>query len=300
MVSPLEVAPKLRSDLELEERQRVLRRVAGLGVFAWTSFVLSDFYVSGLLAGGRNLAWLLGFRAAGTLIGAGAYVAVSRPHASAAMLDAIEVLLFVTAGVLVSLGAIRFGGIASPLVQGVSLVALVRAVLPSSGWRILCISGLTALSFPAVMGLAAIVVPEIRAQWTSMDRLAVFGNNYIFVLMGTGIAAYVGHIQWRARRELAQARRLGSFRLLLPIARGDIGELWLARQESLGRDVALRILREEPPKIARRWRASSARLRPRAGSSTPTRSGSSISVPATTASSSSRWSSFGVWTWRPS
>jgi serine/threonine-protein kinase len=245
-----------RDDWELDERRRTLRRLLGAGVVAWTAFAASDLFASIFIAHGRHLAWLLGFRAAGTLIAAACYLAVARPDVSKRVLDAVEVAVFVAAGVLLSLMAIPFGGIVSPLIQGVSVVALVRAILPSHGRRTLVSAGLTALSFPVVMAVAAALLPPIEAQWRSRETFLAFCNNYLFVLLGTAIGAYAGHMQWRLRRELGKARRLGSYRLTMQMARGVRGELWLARQESLGRDVVLKLLHESganDPEAVRRF-----------------------------------------------
>ena len=236
------IAPATRTDHELAERRRLLRRFVALGVVAWTAFAVSDLFASLVVAHGRHLAWLLGFRVAGSLMGFGAYLIVARPSSPAWLLDAVEIFLFASGGVLVSVMAIPFGGIASPLVHGVTVVAMVRALLPTEGVRTLAIAGMVALSFPAVMGVAAFFVPALATQWHDREALALFVNNYIFVVLATGIGAYAANIQWRVRRELYEARRLGQYRLKAPIARGDVGDLWLARQESLGRDVALKVL----------------------------------------------------------
>ena len=209
---------------------------------AWTAFAISDLFASLVVAHGRHLAWLLGLRAAGTLAGTGAYLIVRRPTTPPWLLDAVEIFLFTSGGVLVSVMAIPFGGIASPLLHGVTVIAMTRAILPSHGRRTLAIAGVVALSFPLVMAIAAPFVPAIAAQWHDRVSVVAFVNNYLFVALSTGIGAYAAHIQWRVRRELYEARRLGQYRLKAPIARGDVGDLWLARQESLGRDVALKVL----------------------------------------------------------
>ncbi len=236
------IAPATRGDHELAERRRLLRRFVALGVVAWTAFAVSDLFAALVVARGRHLVWLLGFRAAGSLVGVASYFIVARKTAPAWVLDAVEIFLFTSGGVLVSMMAIPFGGIASPLLHGVTVIAMMRALLPSHGSRTLAIAGLVALSFPLVMGAAAPFVPAVAAQWNDRAAVVAFVNNYIFVVLATGIGAYAAHIQWRVRRELYEARRLGQYRLKAPIARGDVGDLWLARQESLGRDVALKVL----------------------------------------------------------
>jgi eukaryotic-like serine/threonine-protein kinase len=236
------IAPATRVDHELAERRRLLRRFVFLCLLGWTAFAASDLFASLVVAHGRHLFWLLGLRLAGSLVCGGVYLLVKSPTASVWLLDAIEIFLFTSGGVMVSVMAIPFGGIASPLLQGVTVVAMVRALLPSEGSRTLAIGGTVALSFPLVMGVGAFFLPALAAQWHDRESVVAFVNNYIFVVLATGIGAYAANIQWRVRRELYEARRLGQYRLKAPIARGDVGDLWLARQESLGRDVALKVL----------------------------------------------------------
>ncbi len=75
----MSTAVSTRREQELGERRRLLRRLLGAGVVAWTAFAASDLFASLLVAKGRHLVWLLGLRAAGVCFGAGCYGVLARP-----------------------------------------------------------------------------------------------------------------------------------------------------------------------------------------------------------------------------
>jgi hypothetical protein len=115
------------------------------------------------------------------------------------------------AALLVSLGAVLCGGIASPLAQGVGIVTLVRAILPAPWTRALPISIVCALMFPSTLGIASMFVPQVRTQMHS-PAVLTFLQTSMFLMLSAVIAAAGSHMQWAARREVDEARRLGAYR----------------------------------------------------------------------------------------
>jgi serine/threonine-protein kinase len=70
-----------------------------------------------------------------------------------------------------------------------------------------------------------------------------FASNYVFVIASSFIGMVSGHTMWSAQEQLYKARRVGRYRLQAPIGKGGMGDVWLAWDLSLRRNIALKILR---------------------------------------------------------
>lgn len=126
----------------------------------------------------------------------------------------------------------------------ISVVMLVGAVLSAAPWRAaMRFLLLNALSFPIIMALAAAFSPAMRAQWSDTPTVLAFVSNYIFVLASGVVGAVASHTVWAAHQQLYQARKLGRYRLEARVGAGGMGEVWLAWDDVLRRNIALKILR---------------------------------------------------------
>lgn len=241
----------LPEQLDLEQRRATLRRFLEVGIVGWTAFLVADFYVSH--AYHAPLEYLVALRFAGTSIGTLAYVIVRSRDVPEMTLAMVEWVVFIAAGVLVSLSAIASGGIASPVAPGVGLVIIVRALLPAPLSRALAMSLLTAWTFPIVMMLASLASPTLTKQLHSASA-STFTLSSILLVMIAVVTSVGARMKWDAKPE-QETRRLGAYRLVSQIGTGGMGEVWLARQLPLDRPVALKLLHkrvvEEPGAIRR-------------------------------------------------
>jgi serine/threonine-protein kinase len=128
---------------------------------------------------------------------------------------------------------------------GILLVAVTRASLMPSHWRrAATVTMACAATWPATLALASLRMPEVRAQWSSSTALGDFAYGMLFTLGAIAICSAGSHMLWAARQQVHEARRLGNYRLKMRIGGGGNGDVWVARQDPLGRDVALKVLKD--------------------------------------------------------
>jgi serine/threonine-protein kinase len=234
-----------RRNQEDEDQRSALRRLLLIALIAYPSFALADVLGAYNLHALGSLPFVLGVRALGTCILVAVFLVVRRRGVSRRVLAACDYFIFACGGLFLSLQAIVMGGLQSRFILGVMTVAFARATLiPSRFWRALGVGMLAALTFPLVMAAAAPFDAAVRAQWASPAAVGGFLYDFI-VLAGAVVLGSVGsHLGWKARRQVMEARKLGSYRLKARIGSGGNGDVWLARQDPLGREVALKVLKE--------------------------------------------------------
>lgn len=243
MVDNVRVASTTISDLGAETDRRVVVRAMSAGLWIWPSFALLDAYMCFVAYPGAPFALFVTYRVVIELVFLAGFLASRRETTDQRGLFRWQRLTYVATALTIALMAIPLGGIRSPYMHGISIVALVGAALVPTHWRraLPTFSGI-GLAFPLVMGIGAAASPIARAEWVTAEALIVFGSNYVFVLASSALGVILGHMVWSAQQ---QARNLGSYQLEELLGRGGMGEVWRARHLLLARRAAIKLIRPE-------------------------------------------------------
>jgi len=225
-----------------------LRMFLQIACFAWPALLLADWVV---------VTWLepvplwhfLALRASMLPVFAVGLRALSQVRLpTPQQLDLLDLGIFFLGTVAVSFMCLKFRGIESPYAVWILVLMIARAATRADHWhRGLVSYVLQALSFPLVCGLAARLSPRIEAQFGNAQAVAIFGLYSLMLIVSAGVLVATGHTLWAVRREAYAARHLGLYKLEYPLARGAMGEVWVAHHHGLKRNVALKLLKSDRP-----------------------------------------------------
>ncbi|HEY5242260.1 MAG TPA: hypothetical protein VIJ22_12365, partial [Polyangiaceae bacterium] len=181
----------------VEERRAAYERLLFIAMFAWPPFGALDVLAAHHWHHEQSVPGVITLRVIGAVLLVVAYGAVRWGSLGPTALTILDVSICVLLGTFISIIGVEHGGIGSRDFAGIMLLVVARTALVPSHWRrtLLTVGG-SALTWPAVMAVESMFVPDLRAQWSG-QAAGDFVYGALFVLGAVAMCTAGGHAQWR-------------------------------------------------------------------------------------------------------
>jgi eukaryotic-like serine/threonine-protein kinase len=241
-----------RASAEVTDFVEGIRRASAIGSIAYAAFAAVDILLYFVAYDKASLDRLILYRITGDGILFGWFFYTRATHATLRSMVASTALVLSMTVVLIALIATQLGGLKSSYIPSTSFYFVAIAVLVPSPWkRVVAILVPILVTFIVTISIATrITHPE---QWHDREIVTQFLVAEFIQVSLLAFAAISSHLLWASRAQLYRARRLGRYRLQAPLGTGGMNEVWLARDDTLGRDVAIKVLRGAPQGDDDRW-----------------------------------------------
>lgn len=241
-----------RASADVSDFTDGIRRASSIGVVAYAAFSVFDLVLYLIVYERASLALVLSYRACGIAVLSGWYFYARSQHGGLRPMIATTSALLGASALVMALIANQLGGLHSPYVNGPAFYFVALAVLAPSPWRrmLVVLAPVYVLFFA---GLAITVAVDHPASFRDAQALTHVLIGAFIQASLLGFATVASHMLWASRAQLYRARRLGRYRLQAPLGAGGMNEVWLARDENLRRDVAIKVLRGASSTEDDRW-----------------------------------------------